>query len=129
MKKETKKIKNFTIKQLVFLIIALLIIAMSLTFLVLGLIDDYANIKNSILTTPNSSMKTMCWGIGFTWFGVIFTCVGSIILAFVLSSSAKLEERELEKQARRKQRLEAMNANKEDNSTSSTITINSVNEK
>ncbi len=122
--KSSKKIKSFTVKQLVFFIIALLIIATAITFLVLGLIDDYANIKNSILTRPNSSMKSKCWGIGFTWFGVIFTAVGSIILAFTLSSAAKLEERENEKQARRKQRLESMNASKTNSASDSTIIIN-----
>ncbi len=122
--KSSKRIKSFTVKQFVFLIIALLIITTAITFLVLGLIDDYANIKNSILTTPNSSMKSKCWGIGFTWFGVIFTGVGSIILAFTLSSAAKLEERENEKQARRKQRIENMNATKSSSANDSTIVIN-----
>lgn len=122
--KSSKRIKSFTVKQFVFFIIALLIIATAITFLVLGLIDDYANIKNSILTLPNSSMKSKCWGIGFTWFGVIFTGVGSIILAFTLSSAAKLEERENEKQARRKQRLESMNATKTNTASDSTIIIN-----
>ena len=122
--KSSKRIKSFTVKQFVFFIIALLIIATAITFLVLGLIDDYANIKNSILTLPNSSMKSKCWGIGFTWFGVIFTGVGSIILAFTLSSAAKLEERENEKQARRKQRIENMNATKTNTASDSTIIIN-----
>lgn len=122
--KSSKRIKSFTVKQFVFFIIALLIIATAITFLVLGLIDDYANIKNSILTLPNSSMKSKCWGIGFTWFGVIFTGVGSIILAFTLSSAAKLEERENEKQARRKQRIENMNATKTSSANDSTIIIN-----
>ena len=122
--KSSKRIKSFTVKQFVFFIIALLIIATAITFLVLGLIDDYANIKNSILTLPNSSMKSKCWGIGFTWFGVIFNGVGSIILAFTLSSAAKLEERENEKQARRKQRIENMNATKTSSANDSTIIIN-----
>ncbi len=125
MKNSSKKIIGFTIKQFVWFIIALLIIATALCFLVLGLIEEYANIKNSIFTVPDSSMKSIFGGIGFVWFGVIFTCIGSIILAFALSLAAKDEERENEKEARRKQRLEQMNSNKINlDNTSSTVIEN-----
>lgn len=121
-KKSSKKgLKNFTIKQLVALIIGILIVATSLIFLVLGLIEEYANIPNSILTTPDSSMKSIFGGVGFTWFGVIFTVVGSVIIAFSLSLASKLEEREQEKEARRKQRLAALN---QSSSNESTLTVN-----
>lgn len=129
MNKKKVYILGFTVKHFVFLIISLAIIATSLTFLVLGLIDDYANIRNSILTAPNESMKSIFGGVGFTWFGVIFTCIGSIMLAITLSVSAKVEERELEKESRRKQRLEQFKVNNPslNNLDNSTIINNEIN--
>ena len=125
MKSSSKKIIGFSVKQFVWFIIGLLIILTAICFLVLGLIEEYANVKNSIFTIPNSSMKSIFGGVGFVWFGIIFVCVGSVILAFALSLSAKNEERELEKEARRKQRLEQINNNKINLDVSSSTIVNS----
>ncbi len=106
--KEEKKVGPFSIKQFVWFILGLAIAANALTFLVLGLIDDYAGINNSILTTPNSSMKEMMGGIGFTWFGAMTLVLGALIVALSLSFSSKDDDREKERTSRREQRLKAM---------------------
>lgn len=106
--KEEKKVGPFSIKQFVWFILGLAIAANALTFLVLGLIDDYAGINNSILTTPNSSMKEMMGGIGFTWFGAMTLVLGALIIALSLSFSSKDDDREKERTSRREQRLKAM---------------------
>lgn len=113
MSKELKTKNNFfasfTLKEFVAFIIALAFIAFGLTLLVLGLIDDYTNIYGSVLETPNTSMKTMMGGIGFTWFGLMVVALGVIILAFSLSLASKGEDRIKDKEARRKMRLESLN--------------------
>ena len=101
-------LKAFSKKELFWFILSVLIIANAIIFLVLGLIDDYGDIRNSILATPNEGMKAVMAGIGFTWFGVITLILGSFILAFSLSSASKSEDREKEREARREQRLKAM---------------------
>lgn len=111
--------KSFTVKQLIWFIISVTLIAFGVIFLTLGLIDDYTNFYNSPLTTPNESMQSMMGGIGFTWFGVIVTVIAAIILAFTLSIASKGEDRQKEKEARRRQRLEGL-------STSSSATSQST---
>ena len=123
---KNKFFKVFSVKELIAFIIALLLITFGLTMLVLGLIDDYTNLYNSPLTIPNSSMKSMMGGVGFTWFGVIVTVVGSIILAFSLSFASKSEDREKEREARRKQRREALSNTPKENTTYSTLINNST---
>ncbi len=113
LKTKNNFFKAFSVKELIAFIIAVLLILTGLTFLVLGLIDDYTNIYNSILTTPNTSMKSMMGGIGFTWFGVIVNILGAIILAFSLSYASKSEDREKEREARRRQRRESLSSNNE----------------
>lgn len=110
-KKESKLslfFKTFTVKQLIWFILSLCLIAFSLTFIVLGLIDDNTNFYYSPIEAPNTSMKEMMAGIGFTWFGVITLLLGTIILAFTLSLSSKIEDRYKEKEARRKERLSSI---------------------
>ncbi len=124
LKNKKNFFKTFSIKQLVAFIIALLFIALGLIFVVLGLIDDYTNIYGSVLTTPNESMKAMMGGVGFTWFGVIITFLGSIVLAISLSLASKFEDREREKEARRRQRLESMSQKVNFESTIEDSTIN-----
>lgn len=109
LKTKNKFFASFTIKEFVAFIIALAFIAFGLTLLVLGLIDDYTNIYGSVLETPNTSMKTMMGGIGFTWFGLMVASLGVIILAFSLSLASKGEDRIKDKEARRKMRLESLN--------------------
>ncbi len=109
LKTKNKFFASFTIKEFVAFIIALAFIAFGLTLLVLGLIDDYTNIYGSVLETPNTSMKTMMGGIGFTWFGLMVVALGVIILAFSLSLASKGEDRIKDKEARRKMRLESLN--------------------
>ena len=111
--KEEKKIGPFTIKQFVWFVLGALIALNALTFLVLGLIDDYAGINNSILTAPNNSMKSSLGGIGFTWFGVITLVLGALIVALALSFSSKDDDREKERSSRREQRLKAMREQEE----------------
>ena len=111
--KEEKKVGPFTVKQFVWFIIGCLIAANALTFLVLGLIDDYAGINNSVLTAPNSSMKELLGGIGFTWFGALTLVVAALIIALNLSFSSKDDDREKERTSRREQRLKAMREQQE----------------
>ncbi|MBP5694079.1 MAG: hypothetical protein J6X03_01305 [Bacilli bacterium] len=111
--KEEKKVGPFTIKQFVWFVIGCLIAANALVFLVLGLIDDYAGINNSVLNAPNSSMKEMLGGIGFTWFGAITLMVAALIVALSLSFSSKDDDREKERTSRREQRLKAMREQQE----------------
>lgn len=106
--KEENKVGPFTVKQFIWFVLGLAIAANALVFLVLGLIDDYAGINNSILTLPNSSMKEMMGGIGFTWFGAITLVLAALIIALSLSFSSKDDDREKERTSRREQRLKAM---------------------
>jgi len=106
LKTKNKFFSSFTIKEFVALIVGSTLALLGLIFLILGLIDDYANIYGSVLTTPNTSMKSMMSGIGFTYFGLIVLSVGVIINAFSLSLATKGEDRIKEKENRRKQRLE-----------------------
>ena len=112
-KNETRKVGPFTVKQFVWFLLGVLIAANALVFLVLGLIDDYAGINNSILTAPNTGMKEALGGIGFTWFGVFTLILGTLIFSLVLSFSSKDDDREKEKLSRREQRLKAMREQQE----------------
>lgn len=103
--KKEKLILGFTIKQFIWFILALALIAYGLIFMTLGLIDDYNHIYGYVVTTPNESMKSMMGGIGFTYFGLMVILLGSVILAISLSLSERIEDREREKEARKKQRL------------------------
>lgn len=117
--KTEKKIKKesdglvhgFSIKQLIWFILGVLIAVLGLVFLVLGLIEDYADIPNSILTSPNAGMIAALGGIDFKWFGVLAFMLGVLIYALALSFASKNADREKEKEARREQRLKAMRDN------------------
>lgn len=129
LKTKNKFFASFSVKEFIAFIIALILVAFGLTLLILGLIDDYTNIYGSILETPNSSMKTMMGGIGFTWFGLMVLALGVIILAFSLSLASKGEDRIKDKEARRKMRLESLNKEEQVTmeSTISTIPTNEEN--
>ncbi len=122
---KNKFFKSFTPKSLTWFIISLVLIAFGLIFTVLGLIDDYTNLYNSPLETPNESMKAMMAGVGFTWFGVIVTVAGAIILAFALSFASKSEDREKDREARRRQRRESLSTQTQNQETYSTLINNS----
>ena len=109
-KKESKFVgflKSFSTKQLVWFIFGVLVALTGLAFLICGLIDDYADIKNSILTAPNNGMRNAL-KLSFTWFGVIVFAAGTIIYSVALSLASKSEDRAKEKETRREQRLKAM---------------------
>ena len=103
-----KRIRSLTVKELIWFIIGVLITAMALTFLIIGLISDYADLGYNIFAPVNESMKTALGGVDFKWFGVITFVLGTLIYSLALSSSSKNEDREKEKEARRIQRLKAM---------------------
>ena len=102
IKKERAKV--FTGKQLFWFVFGVLISINAIIFLILGLINDYAPIAYSPFETPNEGMKALLGGIDFKWFGVITFILGTIIYSLALSFSAKTQEREQERVARRKQR-------------------------
>ena len=106
--KEIKTYKGFTAKQIFWLVFGILVSINAIIFLVLGLITDYANLPGDILEAPDASMKAMMGGVGFTWFGVITFIVGTFIYSLALSFSSKSADREKEREARREQRLKAM---------------------
>ena len=56
--KKAKKPSTFTIKQLIWFILGVLISVNALIFLILGLINDYAPLAYSPFATPNDAMKT-----------------------------------------------------------------------
>lgn len=107
-KKTEKLVLGFSVKQLVWFIIGILISINALIFLVLGLITDYASIPGNIISTPNQGMINALGGIDFKWFGVMTFVLGTLIYSLVLSFASKNEDREKEREARREQRLKAM---------------------
>lgn len=119
IKSKNKFLSSFTYRDFVFFVFALAVFALGLIFIVLGLIDDYTNIYGSILKNPNSGMKSLMGGVGFTWFGVICVCVSSIVIAITLSISSKGDDREKEKEARRNQRRQALSSSSAYSTTAS----------
>lgn len=107
-KKTEKLVLGFSVKQLVWFIIGILISINALIFLVLGLITDYASIPGNIISTPNQGMINALGGIDFKWFGVMTFVLGTLIYSLTLSFASKNEDREKEREARREQRLKAM---------------------
>lgn len=107
-KKTEKLILGFSVKQLVWFIIGILVSINALIFLVLGLITDYASIPGNIISTPNQGMINALGGIDFKWFGVMTFVLGTLIYSLALSFASKNEDREKEREARREQRLKAM---------------------
>ena len=101
---KAQKPRTFTIKQLIWFILGVLISVNALIFLILGLINDYAPLAYSPFATPNDAMKTAMGGIDFKWFGVITLFLGTVIYSLALSFATKTQEREIEKAERRKQR-------------------------
>ena len=102
IKKERAKV--FTGKQLFWFVFGVLISINAIIFLILGLINDYASLAYSPFESPNNGMIAALGGIDFKWFGVITLILGTIIYSLALSFSAKTQEREQERVARRKQR-------------------------
>ena len=102
IKKERAKV--FTGKQLFWFVFGVLISINAIIFLILGLINDYASLAYSPFESPNNGMIAALSGIDFKWFGVITLILGTIIYSLALSFSAKTQEREQERVARRKQR-------------------------
>lgn len=123
--KKEKLILGFTVKQFVWFIFSLLLIAFGIIFLILGLIDDYGDVYGYLVSTPNTSMKNQMGGIGFTYFGVIVILVGSFILAFSMSLSERIEDREREKEARKKQRIRSFERNEVTSSLTQSGAMNS----
>lgn len=109
-KKKTKSgIKNFlSAKQWFWFVLGILIAINAVTFLTIGLISDYGDLAYDIFEAANTGMKTALGGLDFKWFGVLTFVVGTLIYSLALSSSSKNEDREKEKNARREQRLKAM---------------------
>ena len=107
-KKTNNLFKGFTVKQIIWFIIGVLIALNALIFLILGLINDYASLPYSPFKVPNDGMiKSLC-GIDFKWFGVITLILGTFIFTLSLSMASKAEDREKEREARREQRIKAM---------------------
>lgn len=102
IKKERAKV--FTGKQLFWFVFGVLISINAIIFLILGLINDYASLAYSPFESSNNGMIAALGGIDFKWFGVITLILGTIIYSLALSFSAKTQEREQERVARRKQR-------------------------
>lgn len=108
-KKTSKGIKKvLSVKQWFWLILGILISVNAVTFLTIGLISDYGDLAYDIFEAANTGMKTALGGLDFKWFGVVTFVVGTLIYSLALSSSSKDEDREKEKNARREQRLKAM---------------------
>lgn len=107
-KKTEKLVLGFSVKQLVWFIIGILISINALIFLILGLITDYASIPGNIISTPNQGMINALGGIDFKWFGVMTFVLGTLIYSLALSFASKNEDRGKEREARREQRLKAM---------------------
>ena len=57
---------------------------------------------------PNDGMIKALGGIDFKWFGVITLILGTFIFTLSLSMASKAEDREKEREARREQRIKAM---------------------
>ena len=107
-KKTNNLLKGFTVKQIVWFIIGALIALNALIFLILGLINDYASLPYSPFKAPNDGMIKTLGGIYFKWFGVITLILGTFIFTLSLSMASKAEDREKEREARREQRIKAM---------------------
>lgn len=107
-KKTNNLLKGFTVKQIVWFIIGALIALNALIFLILGLINDYASLPYSPFKVPNDGMIKTLAGIDFKWFGVITLILGTFIFTLSLSMASKAEDREKEREARREQRIKAM---------------------
>lgn len=108
-KKTSKRSKNFlSAKQWFWFVLGILISVNAITFLTLGLISDYGDLAYDIFESANVGMRTALGGLDFKWFGVLTFVIGTLIYSLALSSSSKNEDREKEKNARREQRLKAM---------------------
>ena len=107
-KKTNNLLKGFTVKQIVWFIIGALIALNALIFLILGLINDYASLPYSPFKVPNDGMIKALGGIDFKWFGVITLILGTFIFTLSLSMASKAEDRKKEREARREQRIKAM---------------------
>ena len=107
-KKTINFFKGFTAKQIFWFVLGVLIALNAIIFLILGLINDYASLPYSPFKVPNDGMKEVLFGIDFKWFGVITFILGTFIYALALSMASKAEDREKEREARREQRIRAM---------------------
>lgn len=107
-KKVDNSSKSFGVKEIVWLTIGLLVAVDAIIWLILGLICDYADLSYNIFDAPNSGMKSALYGLDFKWFGVITLVLGALICSLSLSAANKNDDREKEKEARRQQRLKAM---------------------
>ncbi len=108
-KKRTLR-SQFTTKQYIAFLIGILFLVVGIVCTVLGLIGDYAD---STIAKPFSGasaalVSAFHFGLTLTWLGVFFVLVGALIFALSLSFASKNEDRNNEREARRKQRLEAM---------------------
>lgn len=108
-KKRTLR-SQFTTKQYIAFLIGILFLVVGIVCTVLGLIGDYAD---STIAKPFSGasaalVNAFHFGLTLTWLGVFFVLVGALIFALSLSFASKNEDRNNEREARRKQRLEAM---------------------
>jgi len=98
-----KALKTATTKQNFVIILGILLMFGGLVLTIFGLIGEYGP-RNNPFYYGNSALSNAI-KLNLVWLGVLFLLLGSLLFALGLSSVAKGEEREKEKEARRKQRL------------------------
>lgn len=125
-----KFFKSFSVKNMVWFVIGVIFNLCGLSFLVTIIIGgniDVAPSKNPILLA-DAALKNLTKSVlGFLYWGIILLLLGALIVALVLSSASRNEDRDRERQLRREQRLKQMaDIEKENVTITSTINDSSI---
>lgn len=99
-----KKMKNISVGELVAYILSGLVALFGLTLAVLGIVArNLSDTSNALRTSEDGFTKVM--SMNFSQFGALMIFVGAIIATITLVVVGKRVDVELEKRARRQQRM------------------------
>jgi hypothetical protein len=127
-----KFFKSFSVKNMVWFVVGLILDLCGLSFLITIIVGGNINVapsKNLVLLADTALKNLTNSILGFLYWGIILLLLGALIIALVLSSASRNEDRDRERQLRREQRLKQMaDIEKEDITIASTVNDASVND-
>ncbi|MGP1413608.1 MAG: hypothetical protein ACTTID_00500 [Bacillales bacterium] len=111
---------KFNKKEIFWYIFGLLMLLLGISLLITYVVGENINVppsKNPVMIFDDNIKKFTRASFGILGYGIVFTNLGALIVAIVLSVVTHSEEREKERLLRKKQRLQHLMSNQSTDST------------